>query len=127
MGLTTSLLAQECPDEATFQVTHEQTSGGNDGTITVTFSGLYGDMNPAAGSFHYHLWNKNTGYVYDQGQMDPGFHINPNITFNFRAPGTVTFSNVPPQSGYVVILTSSDCRGQFHPETCKITVKAYNK
>ena len=127
MGLTASLRAQECPDEATFKVTHEQTPGGNDGAITVTFSGLHGDMDPEAGDYSYHLWNKNTGYVYDQGQMDPGFHIDPNITFNFRSPGTITFDKVPPQSGYVVILTSSDCRGQFHPKTGEVAVMAYNK
>ncbi len=84
-------------------------------------------MDPEAGDFHYHLWNKNTGYVYDQGQMDPGFHINPNITFNFRAPGTITFGNVPPRSGYVIILTNQECQRKFNPETGEVTVKAYNK
>ena len=130
LGLSLSLRAQDCPDQATFEVIDEQSPGGNDGQITVTFSGLHGGMDPAAGEFQYHLWNEHSGYVYDQGRMDPGFHIDPNITFSFRPPATITFGKVPPQSGYVIIttsLTSSDCRGQFHPETGEITVKAYNK
>ncbi len=80
LGLSLTLRAQDCPDNATFEVTHEQTPGGNDGTITVTFTGLHGNMDPKAGTFSYHLWNKNTGYVYDQGQMDPGLYIDSNIT-----------------------------------------------
>ena len=127
LGLSLSLQAQDCPKRAEFQIVHEQTPNGNDGQITVTFSGLSEDMDPTAGNFQYHLWNRNTGYVYDQGRMDPGFHLDPDITFSFRSPGTITFGNVPPQSGYVVILTSPDCRGQFQPETGEITIKALNK
>ncbi|MGB3851750.1 MAG: hypothetical protein WA958_17410 [Tunicatimonas sp.] len=127
LGLSLTLRAQDCPDNATFEVTHEQTPGGNDGSITVTFTGLHGNMDPKAGTFRYHLWNKNTGYVYDQGQMDPGLYIDSNITFNFRSPGTITFDKVPPRSGYVVILTSSDCQGQFHLETGEVVVEAYKQ
>lgn len=122
-----SLQAQDCPDRATFEVVHEQTPNGKGGEITVTFTGLHGDIDPFTGKFQYHLWNRNTGFVYDQGKMDPGFNINPDITFSFHSPGTVTFGNVPPQSGYVVILTSPDCRGKFQPEAGEITIKAFNK
>ena len=126
--LSGTLQAQDCPDQAKFTVVHEQTPGGNDGKITVTFSGLHGDMTPSEQGIQYSLWNKEAnGYVHNPARIDPGFHEDPSITTSFRAPGTITFENVPARSGYVVVLTSPSCQKQFSSEAGEITVKALNK
>jgi hypothetical protein len=125
LGLSLTLRAQECPDKATFEVTDEQTPGGNDGSITVTFSGLYGDMDPAADNFQYSLFNKEIGgYLYDAALLGPDFYENSRITLNFRPPGTLTFQNLPPQSGYIVVLTSPSCQKLYNSTAEGITVKA---
>ena len=126
--LTGSLRAQDCPDQATFNIVHEQTPDGNDGEITVTFSGLHGDMTPGEQGFQYSLWNREvSGYIYNPAHIDPGFHEDQQITLSFRSPGTVIFKNVPSRSGYIVVLTSPSCQDQFSPKTGEITVKAFNK
>ena len=123
-----SLQAQDCPQNAEFRVVHEQTPNGNDGEITVTFSGLHGDMTPSEQGLQYSLWNREiNGYVYNPAHIDPGFSENPQIRLSFRAPGIVTFKNVPAQSGYVVVLTSSACQQTYSPATGEVTVKAFNK
>lgn len=128
LGLSLTLRAQDCPDNATFEVTHEQTPGGNDGTITVTFTGLHGNMDPAAGSFQYSLWEKEAnGYVYDEANIDPGFSKDPRIALDFDAPATITFTQLPPSSGYVVILTGTSCQRQLTPSSEEIPVKAFKE
>ncbi len=123
-----SLQAQDCPQNAEFRVVHEQTPNGNDGEITVTFSGLHGDMTPSEQGLQYSLWNREVnGYVYDQAKLDPGFHLDSRITQRFKTPGTITFRNVPARSGYTIVLTGSSCRKTFNPATGEITIKAFNK
>ena len=128
LGLSLSLRAQDCPEQAEFQIVHEQTPNGNDGQITVTFSGLQGDMTPGEQKFQYSLWNREVnGYIHNPAHIDPGFHEDLRVTASFLAPGTITFKNLPPRSGYVIVLTSSSCQKTFIPETGEITVKAFNQ
>ncbi len=111
------VLGQACPDKTKSQNTiavKEACYGEEDGTITISFVNASGSYDPAAAAFDpiadnykYGLFQSGVGYVYDKGNRDPGFDINPNITLTYTAPNTITFSNLPAVDaidGYYIVI-----------------------
>lgn len=125
--LTPLVSSAQCPAEPRFSVTHEQSTGSNDGTLQATFTGTE-NFDPKSGTYSYHLWNDELGgYVYNPAGLDPGFKENPAITLSFTPPNIITFKNLPPSQGYFVVLTGKSCQNQYGAPSEGITIKAFNK